>query len=331
MANAWAPSTTQTYGAGLLVYHLFCDKFNIPEELRAPASTDLMVSFVSTLAGAYSGSAVRNYVSAVRAWHILHRLPWQLDQDALDTSIRASQKLAPSSSARAVRQPVTPQILLAIRASLNLSEGRDAAIWACATCLFYGVARLGELTVKTLKDFQPKLHVKPQDVTLQCDRDGHEVTAIFIPWTKVAGEKGEEICFARQSDLTDPVAALKHHLELNKPTVSEHLFAHTYKGCRNPLSRPVFVKRLKDHAHLLSANQKTFTGHSFRIGGTLEYLLRGIPFEVVKTIGRWASDAFKIYLRKHAQILAPYLQDSDQLRPDAFRDFIHITMPPVRS
>ncbi|EKM58991.1 uncharacterized protein PHACADRAFT_77444, partial [Phanerochaete carnosa HHB-10118-sp] len=48
-------------------------------------------------------------------------------------------------------------------------------------------------------------------------------------------------------------------------------------------------------------------GHVFCIGGTLEYLLRGLSLETVQTLGRWASDAFHVYLCKHSQILAPYV------------------------
>ncbi|KAG2072798.1 hypothetical protein BDR04DRAFT_976873, partial [Suillus decipiens] len=49
--------------------------------------------------------------------------------------------------------------------------------------------------------------------------------------------------------------------------------------------------------------------HAIRISATLEYLLCHVPFDVVKTMGRWeASDAFQCYLREHAQILAPYPQ-----------------------
>ena len=67
-------------------------------------------------------------------------------------------------------------------------------------------------------------------------------------------------------------------------------------------------------------------GHGIRIGSTLEYLLRGIPFDVMKVKGRWASDAFLIYLTKHAQILAPYMQAQPQLHAE----FIRLTMPRVR-
>jgi hypothetical protein len=61
--------------------------------------------------------------------------------------------------------------------------------------------------------------------------------------------------------------------------------------------------------------RESLKAHSIRIGGTLEYLLRGVPFEMVKTMGRWQSDAFLVYLRKHAVILAPYLQDHPILEP----------------
>ena len=60
-----------------------------------------------------------------------------------------------------------------------------------------------------------------------------------------------------------------------------------------------------------------------RIGATLEYLLRGVPFDVVKSIGRWSGDSFKLYLRKHAVILAPYLQNAP-----VFDDITRYTMPP---
>jgi hypothetical protein len=65
-------------------------------------------------------------------------------------------------------------------------------------------------------------------------------------------------------------------------------------------------------------------GHGVRIGGTLEYLLHGVPFDVVKSMGQWSSEAFTLYLRKHAVIMAPYLQGSPIMEA-----FTHYTMPPV--
>jgi hypothetical protein len=66
--------------------------------------------------------------------------------------------------------------------------------------------------------------------------------------------------------------------------------------------------------------------HGIRIGSTLEYLLRGIPLDVVKARGRWASDAFSIYLRHHAQIMAPYMQAEPQLHANVLRIMIPRTL-----
>ncbi|KAG2053677.1 hypothetical protein BDR06DRAFT_840679, partial [Suillus hirtellus] len=44
-------------------------------------------------------------------------------------------------------------------------------------------------------------------------------------------------------------------------------------------------------------SQHGTSGHSFRIGGTTELLLRGVPPHIVKVLGRWSSDAFLRYWR----------------------------------
>ena len=65
MAHAWELDMHATYAAGLLNFMVFCDQKNIPEKDRAPASRLLIMSFMSTLAAAYSGSAISNYVYRV--------------------------------------------------------------------------------------------------------------------------------------------------------------------------------------------------------------------------------------------------------------------------
>ena len=91
-----------------------------------------------------------------------------------------------------------------------------------------------------------------------------------------------------------------------------------------PLTRSAFLKCFK--AATTRAGVQNLTGHAFRVGGTLEYLLRGVPFEAVKSQGRWRGDSFQLYLRKHAQILAPYIQ----AYPEVHVRFVNAVMPRVR-
>ncbi|KIJ61935.1 hypothetical protein HYDPIDRAFT_95331, partial [Hydnomerulius pinastri MD-312] len=63
--------------SGLLIYHVYCDMHDTPEHQRCPISPTLLLAFLSSCAGVYSGSALSNYASGIKAWHLLHGLPWQ--------------------------------------------------------------------------------------------------------------------------------------------------------------------------------------------------------------------------------------------------------------
>ena len=68
------------YGAGLLMWHCYCDSKNIPEAERAPAMQGLLLAFVANMAAAYSGKTIANYLYSVHVWHIMHRVDWALEK-----------------------------------------------------------------------------------------------------------------------------------------------------------------------------------------------------------------------------------------------------------
>jgi hypothetical protein len=324
MSHAWSESTAETYGSGLLVYHIFCDRENLPEDQRAPASPVTIASFVSSLAGCYSGKTLSNYFYGVRAWHILHGAPWAVNENEMDALLKAAGNLTPASSKRKQRLPFTPKVLNIIHANLNLSLHFDAAVWACLLCAFWSAARVGELTVRSLTGFDPLVHAKRSDIRrVQCKRTGLEQTACFIPKTKSAAT-GEDIFWAQQHGALDPVSALAKHFQINHGPKTGPLFAYLHKGVSRPLTKAAFLEQVSRACR--AGSIEPLQGHGIRIGAVLEYLLRGVPFDVVKAIGHWASDAFRLYLRKHAQILAPYMQ----AEPSLHDKFVRYSMPPVR-
>ncbi|CAA7264068.1 unnamed protein product [Cyclocybe aegerita] len=324
MEGAWAEGTREGYGSGLLVYHVFCDQKGISEEQRAPASPILIASFIATITGAYAGGTISNYVFGVRAWHLLHGVSWRMNSSELETLLKAAAKAAPASTKRKKRLPYTKEFMLAIRDKLDLETLLDAAIYACLTTTFWSAARLGEFTVKNLTDFKATHHVKPSDVITTMDANGLTTTAFHIPVTKTEPIEGEDVSWSKQNGDTDPAAALDKHLSVNNPPKEGPLFTYRTAKGYNTLTKPKFLQTLAKAAQ--AAGLDPLQGHGIRISSTLEYLLRGIPFEVMKVKGCWASDAFLTYLRKHTQILAPYMQ-ANPLRHD---EFIRLTMPPIR-
>jgi len=131
MGKSWEESTLAAYGSGLLNFHVYCDQKGIPEEKHAPASPLLIHAFISALTGAYSSSTVNNYVYGIRAWHILHRVKWQMEVAELDALLRAAQKATPATSRKKKRVPYTLDFILAIQGQLQLDKPQDAAIYSC--------------------------------------------------------------------------------------------------------------------------------------------------------------------------------------------------------
>ena len=275
-------------------------------------------------AGSYSAKTINNYLAGMHTWHVLYGLPWLIDANEAKVLMQGAMHLAPPTSKKKLHAPYTMQHLTLIRQALNLSLSFDAAVWACATSLFYGVARTGELTVPAISAFDPQVHITITRVSTVTDRRGLEMMVIKVPQTKCTVE-GKDLYWARQDNDSDPASAFANHLHINVPAPNEHLFAHMFQGRRRPLSRVSFLRRIAAASTL--AGSAAIKGHGFRIGGTTEYLLRGIPFEVVKAKGRWASNAFALYLRDHAEIMAPYMQAN----PQAHGELIRHLIPPVRS
>ncbi|KAG2055397.1 hypothetical protein BDR06DRAFT_981974 [Suillus hirtellus] len=321
--QSWAQGTRECYGAGLLVYHIFCDGHAIPKEQHCPADMLTILNFISGCAGSYSRKTIANYVYAVHTWHMLHGQQWQVQPDQLKGALDSTINFALPTSKKLKHEPFTMKLILEIHTLLRLSSPLDAAMFACLTCTFYSLCRIGELTVTAMNTFQTMIHVTCLNVQMDAeDCNGLRITKIHLPCTKTAPITGEDVYWAQQDNQTDPKAALLNHFTVNNPSSTDHLFAwvHSRYSLRL-LSRMVFLKRIGEVAKRIRADN--LKGHGLRIGGMLEYLLRGVPFNVVKLMGRWSSDTFTIYLCQHTMIMALYLQESPILEP-----FTQYTMPP---
>lgn len=180
----------------------------------------------------------------------------------------------------------------------------DAAIFACLMMTFYVVARLGEFTVRAIKEFDLAKHVIRANMSRTTDHNGLPATKFHLPRLKCSPTE-EDTYWAAQEGPSDPSAALENHFRINPAGGEVHLFVwkHT-KGLRL-LSKKELIKRLVSIA--VAANLPDLKGHGLHIGGTLEYLLQGVPFKVIKLMGRWSSEMFTKYLRDYATIITPYI------------------------
>ena len=65
----------------------------------------------------------------------------------------------------------------------------------------------------------------------------------------------------------------------------------------NYLTRDRFVAQLRQALTTAGVDCKLYAGHSFRIGAATTASMNGLQDSLIKTLGRWESSAYTVYIR----------------------------------
>ncbi|KAJ7035993.1 hypothetical protein C8F04DRAFT_1258353 [Mycena alexandri] len=319
LLRATTDKSRESYGAGLLRFHQFCDRGNIPERDRMPADRLLLAAFVADAIGTLSGKGIRNWLNGLRLWHLFNDAPWYGDDGWLPSLKKAADR-AGVPFKRPPRGPITKAHLRAIRASLDLTSGFGAAMWSNATACFWGCRRLGELVTSSVSKFSLEHDTTRDTRTSFSCVNGHDVATFHIVWTKTTTILGADcVLTATMGDDVDlcPVWAFRNHLAVNhSPPASTPLFAYRERDSWRVLTKDLFLRTTS--ATFAAAGLENVFGHSYRIGGSVELLLAGVEPEVIMKLGGWTSLCFLIYWRRLEQILPQRITAAWAARIQAF-------------
>ena len=64
-----------------------------------------------------------------------------------------------------------------------------------------------------------------------------------------------------------------------------------------PLTRMMFVTHLRRGLQSAALDMSQFSSHSLRIGAATSAAAAGVPDHLIKTLGRWCSEAYHLYIR----------------------------------
>ncbi|KAJ7241966.1 hypothetical protein C8J57DRAFT_1438703 [Mycena rebaudengoi] len=304
MLHAHVDETRESYGAGLLRFHQFCDREGFSEDARMPADRLLLSAFVADAIGSCTGKCIRNWLNGLRLWHHYNDAPWHGDEGWLASLKKAADKRGLSFK-RPPRGPITFSHLRALRDRLDLSSPSGVAHWAAALSAFWGCRRLGEMLPRSVAKFSTLRDTCRSTRVSRTRTNGRTVLSIHLCWTKTTATAGGECLLTEvlgpDSDLC-PVRAWDKHVRINhSPPPDIPLFAfRTAAGWRHLLKAP-FLEFTA--AVFLAARLELVFGHSYRIGGSLELLSAGVAPEVIMKLGGWSSLCFLIYWRRLEKIL----------------------------
>ena len=296
-----ASSTRSSYSTAQKRYLSFCSSFGLSPLPLTERSLCLFAAFLANQG--LQASSIMAYLSAVRHLQISAGLPSPTTDSwpwlhYVSRGIKRSQ-----NQPQRVRLPITTSILKQLH-GVWFSNNHGSPVykaklmWAVATTAFFGFFRLGELLPSSSCTLSPLL-------LPDLAADSRVNPTVFILSIRRAkndpfGKGAQVILGSTHSRPLCPVNALKEFLEARPPS-PEPLFI---TEDASPLLKEAFVSEIRRALETAGLNPSLYAGHSFRIGAATSAAAAGIPAHMIQTLGRWSSDAFKLYIRASRDSLA---------------------------
>jgi hypothetical protein len=271
--------------------------------IELPASLEAILVFIDflTVDGGLSGSTVSCYLSGLRQLHVMRGIEpsRHLRSDLVKLVLKGKKNedaIIKRRGAAKHRLAVTESIMLLLKEKIRCWD-RPAAdkllIWAVCTIAFAGAFWIHEILCQLESTFDPDFELLGKDVcihnggaslsfTLKCPKENKTAASVVVD----VFANGGALC---------PIKA----------------FAKWTKGASWKSDRPVFCwrdgtpltgKKLNEILKQLLCDVLTYaagsvTSHSFRSGIASMMAARGFNETDIKSIGRWSSRAYEVYIK----------------------------------
>ena len=291
LSNGLAPSTRRVYRSAQRQFIDFStlDGYVSSNGSLLPTSEQTLLRFCSHLADRLHHSSIKVYLSAIRSLHIDQGFPDPLVNCLqLQRLLRGIKRHQGSSLPQ--RQPVTADLMRIIQHSLDAHNSEHIMLWAACCLGFFGFLRAGEFTVNCA--FDPSIHLTVQDLQVDAEVNPSSLRVCIKSSKTDPFRQGCFIYLGRGQAPVCPISAILAYLHRRAPS-SGPLVIDTH-GQPLTRSRPSsFIQSVLQIAGIPAQ----FLGHSFRIGAATTAAQCGIPDHLIKTMGRWSSDAYQLYVR----------------------------------
>ena len=288
-----APSTQRAYLAGKKKYLKFCQETGIAP---LPVTEQKLIGMVAFAVNqGLKHQTIKCYLSAVRHLQIScgGGDPRVESMPLLELMLRGSRK-EQSGIPKRTRLSITPSILEQLCRVWNRdSSDRDnIMLWAVCCVGFFGFFRSGELMAPEDGKFDPEQHLTMEDITLDNPADPQKVSVRLKQSKTDPFRLGVTIHLGKTNTLLCPVAALLSYLVV-RGKQGGPLFQ--FRDGRT-LTRSRLVRELRKALSSAGFKPEDYAGHSFRKGAATTAAACGVPVELIKTLGRWKSQAYQLYI-----------------------------------
>lgn len=231
-------------------------------------------------------------------WHTYHDRPYPSVANArVKVLLRACGRQDALTPSRPLKSAVQlTHLLILYHKWINGSE-EDLAAFDCVIVAFWGMMRLAEVTYDHNSGTPAWIN------SILCE-DVRQETGVLTSITltvrgakKAKAGEAQSVLLNAQPIVLCPVSAVKRRLAC-MGGAKYALFGFGEDPQVN-LTRSSLVRKCTSiwiaHGYL------GLSGHSFRVGGASFRAALGVPHDQIKTLGRWTSNCYKLYLRPYSE------------------------------
>ena len=296
LSSALTEGTRRSYQRAWVVFRQFYAQFYgspNPTLPLSPVCLPLYISYLSFRKLAYS--TITLHLSAIS---YAHKLGGFCDP----TKSFLIQKLLTALSRQRhadIRLPITRPVLHELVRSLeytNSSAFQRTLFSAMFLTAFYGLFRIGELSTKSTRLACSVVQYRDLQIL---SREGDPCTAkiTITDYKHNSDHRPFDILITRDDTVTFcPVKILLKYCKIrgNRPGP---LFCNSDQ---TPITTSQFNTELQRCLQYCGLDISRYKTHSFRIGGACHAADKGFSDAQIRALGRWKSDAFKVYLRSES-------------------------------
>jgi hypothetical protein len=246
-----------------------------------PASEQTIAKYAAYLARRLAPSSVKQYLNIIRILHLECGMEHPYAESwYVKTTLKGIERVKGCTVHR--KTPITPQVLLMMRTKLDLSCVKHKVFWAACLVMFFSLLRRSNL-FQDNGAFDPEKQLTREDFVIE----DNNVTLV-VRWSKTIQRK--------EKVLKIVLPLLPEHKLCPVAAVIDMFRALGARPSRSqafPLKGSDFNKQVKV---LTSQLEGSYSSHSFRRGGATWNVMCGVPSEIVKIMGDWASTCYLRYV-----------------------------------
>lgn len=173
----------------------------------------------------------------------------------------------------------------------------DTMLQAACSTAFFAYLRCGEFTINNAK--QDNI-LRTEDMVM----DTEETAFTLILRRSKFEEEYKSVYFNLVILTVCPVQCMKKYLMFRRSWFNRNVSLLFVDESGNPLSRHLFISKLKQILKSLDFADEKFQGLSLRIGAATSAAAGQVEDHLIKTLGRWSSNCYTRYIRSDDQTLS---------------------------